>query len=63
MFFTMREQKHVRGSDGGYVNEIFVESTSHESFITQNISTGYLESNSLHTSFSTFGGIEKSRSR
>jgi len=34
------EQKHVRGSDGGYVNEIFVESTSHESFITQNISTG-----------------------
>lgn len=34
------EQKHVRGSDGGYVNEIFVESTSHESFITQNISSG-----------------------
>lgn len=34
------EQKHVRGADGGYVNEIMVESTSHESFIPQTISTG-----------------------
>lgn len=34
------EQKHVRGSDGGYVNEIFVESTSHESFINNDSSTG-----------------------
>jgi len=33
------EQKHVRGADGGYVNEIFVESTSHESFVKQNAST------------------------
>ena len=36
----MSEQKHVLASDGGYVNEIYVETTCHASFQNQENSVG-----------------------